>query len=64
MVASFHAPEKEGELVVLRGPELLWVHHVRDGKWRGEASHKRRKKNGGKDGFVWLRQLEVPVKLL
>ena len=63
MVASFHALDEVGELVVLRGPELLWVRHVRDGKWRGEENHKYRKRNGGKDGFVSLRQLEVPVKL-
>jgi hypothetical protein len=63
MVASFHALEKEGELVVLQGPELLWAYQVRDGKWRGEGNHKCRKRNGGKDGFVLLRWLEVPVKL-
>jgi hypothetical protein len=61
MVVSFHGLEKEGELVVLRGPELLCAHHVRVGKWRGEENHKCRKRNGGKDDFVSLRQPEVPV---
>lgn len=55
MVPSFHALEKEGELVVLWGPEPLWAHQLRDGKQRGEGNHKCHNRSAGKDGFVWMR---------
>ena len=63
MVGSVRDLEKEGELLVLRGPELLWAHQVRGGKWRGEGNHRCHKRNEGKDGFVWLRLLQAPVKI-
>ncbi len=64
MAASSHGLEKEGELVVAQGLQLLWAHQVHDGKWQGKGNHKCHKRNGGKDGFVRLRCPEAPVKLL
>ena len=55
MAASFQGLEKEGELVVAQGLQLLWAHHVHDGKWQGKENHKCHKISEGKDGFVWLR---------
>jgi hypothetical protein len=43
MVASIHALEKERELLVLRGPELLWARQVCGGMGRGGENHKCRK---------------------
>jgi len=42
-----------GKLVVAQGLQPLWA-HLDDGKWQGTGNHKFHKRNGGKDGFVWL----------